>query len=226
MLPSGPRGRCRLLGPVYGGVGCVRSSCQRHNHEKFSVDDEAMKKVVDAAGADKVMQQADLLHPATEVEVALDGMADAITSRLSQRDPLVLCVMSGAVVAMGHLMTRLRFPLSIDYLHATRYNDTTRGSELDWVARPRHSLQGRVVLVVDDILDAGITLHGIVEDCRRQGAAEVYSAVLVSKRRSRDANIHADFIGLEVEDRYLFGYGMDYHGYWRNARGIYAVKGL
>jgi hypoxanthine phosphoribosyltransferase len=185
-----------------------------------------MTNQVDAAEAARVMQQAELLHPATEVEAALDAMAEHITADLGERDPLLLCVMSGAVAATGQLMTRLNFPLKLDYLHATRYNDTTQGSELDWVVRPRHSLQGRVVLVIDDILDAGITLHGIVEDCRRQGAAEVYCAVLVSKRRPRAADIHADFIGLEVEDRYLFGYGMDYHGYWRNARGIYAVKDL
>ena len=181
---------------------------------------------VDAAEAEKVMQQADLLHPASEVEAALDTMALRIAEAIGDRDPLLLCVMSGAVVAAGHLLTRLNFPLKLDYLHATRYNDTTEGNQLDWLVRPRHSLQGRVVLVVDDILDAGITLHGIVEACRQQGAAEVYSAVLVSKRRERDADIDADFVGLEVEDRYLFGYGMDYFGYWRNARGIYAVKGL
>ena len=181
---------------------------------------------VDAAEAEKVMQQADLLHPASEVESALDAMALRITETIGDRDPLLLCVMSGAVVAAGHLLTRLNFPLKLDYLHATRYNDTTEGDELDWLVCPRQSLQGRVVLVVDDILDAGITLHGIVEACRQQGAAEVYSAVLVSKRRERDADIDADFVGLEVEDRYLFGYGMDYYGYWRNASGIYAVKGL
>lgn len=185
-----------------------------------------MTNTVDAAEAARVFQQADLLHPAAEVEAALDAMATQIDARLGQRDPLLLCVMSGAVVATGHLMTRLNFPLGIDYLHATRYNNSTQGSELDWVVRPRHSLAGRVVLVIDDILDAGITLHGIVEECRQQGAAEVCTAVLVSKRRQREVDIEADFVGLEVEDRYLFGYGMDFHGYWRNARGIYAVKDL
>ena len=185
-----------------------------------------MTTEVDAAEARRVMAEADLLHDAAEVESAMDVMAAEITTTLGDRDPLVLCVMSGAVVAAGQLLTRLDFPLGLDYLHATRYNDTTEGSELEWIVRPRCSLQGRTVLVVDDILDAGITLHHILEDCRRQGAAAVYSAVLVSKKRDREVDINADFIGIEVEDRYLFGFGMDYHGYWRNARGIYAVKGL
>jgi len=185
-----------------------------------------MSTEVDAAQAREVLEQADLLHSADEVEAGMDRMAADITARIGDRDPLLLCVMSGAVVVTGHLMTRLNFPLKIDYLHATRYNDSTEGSELEWIVRPRHSLRDRVVLVVDDILDAGITLHHILEDCRRQGAAEVYSAVLISKRRQREVAVEADFVGLDVEDRYLFGYGMDYNGYWRNARGIYAVKGL
>ena len=185
-----------------------------------------MRTEVDAAEARRVMAEADLLHDAAEVEAAMDRMATQITATLGERDPLLLCVMSGAVVAVGQLLTRLDFPLGLDYLHATRYNDTTSGSELEWIARPRYPLQGRSVLVIDDILDAGITLHHILEDCRRQGAAEVYSAVLISKIRPREVDIRADFVGLEVEDRYLFGFGMDYHGYWRNARGIYAVKGL
>jgi len=185
-----------------------------------------MTTKVDANRARQVMAEADLLHSAAQVETAMDAMATGITATLADRDPLLLCVMSGAVVAAGHLMTRLDFPLKLDYLHATRYNDTTCGSELQWLSRSRQSLQGRVVLVIDDILDAGITLHQILDDCRHEGAAEVYSAVLVSKKRQREVDISADFVALEVEDRYLFGYGMDYHGYWRNARGIYAVKGL
>ena len=184
-----------------------------------------MTTEVDAAQAALVMVEADRLHDADEVGAAMDAMAKAITTTLGGRDPLLLCVMSGAVVTAGQLLTRLNFPLKLDYIHATRYNDTTQGGALDWIARPRQSLQGRVVLVVDDILDAGITLAEIIKDCRRQGAAAVYSAVLVSKRRSREADIEVDFIGLDVEDRYLFGFGMDYHGYWRNADGIYAVKG-
>ena len=183
-------------------------------------------KHVDAAQARRVMAEADLLHTADEVERGLDRMAAAITHTLFERDPLVLCVMSGAVVATGQLLTRLDFPLGIDYIHATRYNDSTHGGALDWLHRPAQSLQGRAVLLVDDILDAGITLAALVADCQAQGAASVHSAVLISKRRERELPVSADFVGLEVEDRYLFGYGMDYHGYWRNARGIYAVKGL
>ena len=182
---------------------------------------------VDAEQARAVQAEADLLYSVDEVEAALDRMAEAIAARLADSDPLVLCVLTGAIIPAGKLVARLDFPLQLDYIHATRYRSGTRGGELDWIARPRQSLKGRTVLVVDDILDEGLTLAAILDHCRAEGAAAVYSAALVEKRHDRKPEgLKADFIGLEVEDRYVFGYGMDYHEYLRNAPGIYAVKGL
>jgi hypoxanthine phosphoribosyltransferase len=77
--------------------------------------------------------------------------------------------------------------------------------------------------VIDDILDEGLTLAAIVARCREEGARRVWTAVLVEKQRARAVDFTADFVGLTVPDRYVFGYGMDYKGYLRNARGIYAV---
>jgi hypoxanthine phosphoribosyltransferase len=177
--------------------------------------------------ARQVYDEADLLHTAEAVEAALDRMAHAITDKLRHENPLILCVLTGAIIATGKLVTRLDFPLQLDYLHATRYRGDTRGGELHWIAHPRTSLKDRVVLVVDDILDEGLTLEAILAHCRREGARKVYSAVLVDKRHDRKPpGLRSDFTGLEVEDRYVFGYGMDYHEYLRNAPGIYAVKGL
>ncbi len=175
---------------------------------------------------EEVFATADCLYPQEAVESALDQLASAIGARLADRDPLVLCVLTGGIPTVGHLLTRLVFPLHLDYLHATRYRNQTAGGALTWVARPKTPLVDRVVLVVDDILDEGITLHAILEECRKAGAAEVLSAVLVRKDRPRAVDVCPDFVGLEIPDRYVFGYGLDYHGYWRNAPGIYAVRGL
>ena len=174
----------------------------------------------------KILAEADCLYTAKEVAAALDNMAQAITEKLSERNPLVLCVLTGAIIPTGYLLTRLNFPLQLDYLHATRYADTTSGGKLDWVAQQNYSLQGRDVLIIDDILDEGVTMKAIVEYCQAAGAASVSSAVLVEKCRDRKAAIEADFVGVQTEDRYLFGYGMDYKGYLRNADGIFAVRGL
>lgn len=174
----------------------------------------------------RVRAEAQQLYAQHEVEAALDRMAADIGRAIGDADPLLLCVMSGGLVAAGELFTRLDFPVQLDYLHATRYQGTRGGSELKWITRPAQALQGRTVLVVDDILDEGLTLAAILAYCREQGARAVYSAVLVEKLHQRKASgLRADFVGVQVEDRYVFGYGMDYHGYWRNLRGIYAVAG-
>jgi hypoxanthine phosphoribosyltransferase len=133
--------------------------------------------------------------------------------------------MSGAMIPAGILLSHLAFPRHIDYIHASRYRGETSGGELHWRVKPRYELQDRVVLIIDDILDEGLTLQAIIEDCKQLGAAEVYSAVLVKKLHQRNVGIEADFVGLEVADRYVFGFGMDYMEYLRNAPGIYAVKG-
>lgn len=173
-----------------------------------------------------VYADSDQLYTVTQVEAALDNMAADITEQLGDKNPLILCVLTGGIVPAGQLLTRLDFPLLLDYLHATRYRGETRGGELHWIAHPRTSLQDRVILVVDDILDEGYTLAAILEHCHQAGAKEVYSAVLVEKLHDRKPQgLKADFIGLTVPDRYVFGYGMDYHEYLRNAPGIYAVKG-
>jgi len=171
-----------------------------------------------------VYADAELLHSQEHVEAALDRMAIDITKKLKESNPLVICVMIGGVVTTGKLVTRLNFPLEVDYLHASRYQGKTAGKDLKWIARPVSALKDRSILIVDDILDEGYTLSSIIDFCQEQGAREIFSAVLVEKRVNRNVDVTADFIGLEVENKYVFGYGMDYKDSLRNAPGIFAVK--
>lgn len=172
----------------------------------------------------QVRAEADCLATAEEVEAALDSIADAVTARYHDKNPLVICVMNGGLIATGSLMLRLDFPLEQDYMHASRYRGETTGGEINWVVKPEHALGGRAVLIIDDILDEGYTLAAIVGHCKATGAASVETIALVEKLHDRKHGIQADYVGLQVEDRYVFGYGMDYKGYLRNARGIFAVK--
>ena len=176
----------------------------------------------------RARDQADCLADETTVEAALDRMAAEITARLADANPLVYAVMNGGLIFAGRILPRLPFPLEVAYLHATRYGHAIQGTLLDWRVRPTQDLRGRTVLVLDDILDEGHTLKAIIEHLKDEGAAEVLSAVLVHKLHDRKATpgMRADFSGLDIADRFLFGCGMDYKGYWRNAPGIYAVKGL
>jgi hypoxanthine phosphoribosyltransferase len=183
---------------------------------------------VDLDEVKRAMAEADCLATPAEVNAALDRMAAEITVRLADANPVCYCVMNGGLVIAGRLLSRLDFPLEVAYLHATRYGHALDGEKmLDWRVRPTQDLAGRTVLVIDDILDEGHTLEAIVAHCIDEGASEVLTAVLVDKQHGRKARpgMKPDFHGLEIPDRFLFGCGMDYKGYWRNAPGIYALKG-
>jgi len=177
------------------------------------------------AHIDEVLERSTLLFSMIEIDKALDNMAHAIHQTLAEKNPVLLCVMIGGLVPVGNLLPRLKFPLEIDYIHATRYQGAMSGGELNWIVKPRTDLRGRTVLVVDDILDGGITLNEILKEVTAMGAAEVYSAVLVDKYQKRvpQGLQKADFVGLKVDDHYVFGYGMDYKEYLRNAPGIYKI---
>ncbi|GAB6139615.1 hypoxanthine-guanine phosphoribosyltransferase [Methylosoma difficile] len=172
----------------------------------------------------RIQAHADLLYSEQQLEAALDNMAVAINRQLADSNPLVLCVINGGIVTAGKLLPRLTMPLTVDAINASRYQNQTSGGDIAWLLKPQTPLAGRTVLLVDDILDAGITLVAIRQYCLEQGAAAVYSAVLLDKNLNQSKPIAADFVGLEVENRYLFGYGMDYKGYLRNAAGIFACQ--
>ncbi len=178
------------------------------------------------AEARTVLNEADLITSADEVEAVLDRLALQIRERLQNAHPLVLTVMGGAVVFAGQLLPRLDFPLECDYLHATRYGDGTSGGRLNWVVEPRIPVEGRTVLVLDDILDEGITLAAIKQRLLEQGAAACYLAVLSEKDLNKTKPVSADFVGVRLPNRYVFGCGMDVKGAWRNLPAIYAVKGM
>ncbi len=179
---------------------------------------------ITAEQAWRVYQEADRLYTLEELEAALDRMGEEITRTLKGKDPVVLCVMNGGLVPTGRLLMRLDFPLRLDYLHATRYRDETAGSDLQWLKIHNEVLRGKDVLIIDDILDEGVTLAAIADHCRKEGASCVLSAVVVEKEHGRSNGFQADFVGLSVGDRYVFGYGMDYKGYLRNVPGIFAAN--
>lgn len=177
------------------------------------------------ASIKEVFERATCLYTLNEVEAAVDRMAKEITARLQETNPVLLSVMIGGLLPTAAVLRRLNFPLELDYIHVTRYRGETQGGELYWKVIPGTSLKGRTVLVIDDILDGGVTLAAILDFCHKEGAKQTFTSVLVDKKTNRAAEgiERADFTGLEVEDRYVFGYGMDYRDYLRNAQGIYAV---
>ena len=176
-----------------------------------------------------IRETADCLKSEAEVELIIDQVANSLRHQYENKNPLFLCIMRGGMIFLSKLLERLQFPLEVDYIHVTRYQDGTSGTDhIEWKARPTTAVAGRSIIVVDDILDEGATLKAVLQDPMWEAADEVKTAVLIDKQHDRkvDPSFKADFTGMTIEDRYLFCYGMDYKGYLRNAPGIFAVKGL
>jgi len=174
--------------------------------------------------ARKILAEADLICSAEKSALAVRRVAAAIGERLANSNPLVLAIMGGAVVFIGQLLPQLDFPLDFDYLQVSRYRDNTSGGQLSWVVEPKSTVAGRCVLVVDDILDEGVTLAEIRQRLFALGAAEVLTAVFADKQRDCRKPVAADFVGISVPDRYVFGFGMDIQGAWRNLPAVYALR--
>ena len=171
----------------------------------------------------QILNNATLLHDKASIEAAIDKMASQLCVDYQNSNPIFLVVMNGGLIFAGKLLPKLQFPAQIDYCHATRYRGETSGGELVWKAAPQMSLQGRHVLLIDDILDEGYTLKAIEAECEKLGAASVKTVVLIEKHHDRKAepNMKPDYCALTCPDQYIFGCGMDVEHYWRNTEAIY-----
>ena len=177
-----------------------------------------------AADAQDILKSAELLCPAAMVTQAVERVAAEIRGELAAAQPLVLCVMTGAVVFAGQLLPLLQFPLDLNYIHLTRYGDATRGGRIEWKVFPGEKMAGRVVLVIDDILDEGYTLVEVRRRVLESGASRFLAAVFADKDIGRPKPVAADFVGVTLPNRYVFGFGMDVRGAWRNLPAVYALK--
>ncbi len=180
--------------------------------------------MLDRIKALETLHNAELIASTDQVTDALKRVANDIAGALSEQYPLVLSVMGGAVVFTGQLLPLLTFPLDFDYIHVSRYGKNTEGGALDWKVLPQENVVGRVVLVLDDILDEGHTLAAIREKVLSMGASAFYSAVFTDKQTGKQKPIQADFVGMTLPNKFVFGFGMDVHGAWRNLPAIYAIK--
>ena len=166
---------------------------------------------------------AECLFDRQTIDRVLDAQASLLNVRYAATRPLVLCVMTGALVYAGHLLPRLSFALDLDYVHASRYGDAREGGLINWIARPRSVVTGREVLLLDDILDEGVTLHEIQQWLLAEGAKQVEIAVLTHKKKPLPQPCTPDYPALMTPDRYVYGFGLDVDGLWRNADGIFVA---
>ena len=173
----------------------------------------------------KAHDEAELVFSRHEVTFAIDQVAMRMAAYLYDDNPLVICVLQGGLFYFSRLIERMDIPLEVSYVHVGRYGENTIGSsELTWLAKPDISLENRHVVLIDDVFDKGITMKILADWAWSQGASLVSSSVLISKETSKVPDVNVDFMALRARDRFLFGCGMDYRGYWRNLPEVFALS--
>ncbi len=172
-----------------------------------------------------VREQAELLITENEIHEAINHVASQIKNEIGDTVPLFLCVMKGGLMFTSELAKKINSAIELDYVHVDRYRDKTHGGSIHWHKKPDTNLKGRVVILVDDIFDEGYTMQELIAYCKNKGACKILSAVLLKKElKDKHTSYQPDFVGMNVEDRFVIGWGMDYKGFWRNLTDIYAIK--
>lgn len=172
----------------------------------------------------RAFSQAEQLHTQADIAHAIDRMAVAITATLQDQNPVVLSVLQGGLYLTGQLMARVVMPLQQGYVHVDRYIQEQQRGELLWHGSAYPSLAGRCVLLVDDVLDRGVTLQKLLDWLHEQDVSRAYTAVMAKKTCDGPARPRVDFVAVECPNRLLFGCGMDFEGYGRNLPSVYALK--
>lgn len=174
---------------------------------------------------EQALRNSECLISTLEVSATYQRLAASINLHYAGLNPIVMVVMNGGLIPAGQLLTQFTFYHRMHYIHATRYRNNQGTNEIEWKYKPDVGLAGEHVLLIDDIFDEGITLKAVVDELKKENPASLNSCVLLNKvhdRKVKDFNV--DFVGLDVADRYVYGCGMDYHGYLRHMPGIYAIK--
>jgi len=172
-----------------------------------------------------IRENSDLVFSASQIKAAVENMGLALEAKIKNKNAIMISVMNGGIILTSDLLRSMDCDVRLDYLQVARYRDKTVGGSLHWLKEPQLSLENQTVVLVDDIYDEGYTLEELVSYCEKHGASEVITAVLLLKKKSTpQVDLKPDIFGLEVNDRYVYGYGMDYKGYLRNVPAIYAIS--
>jgi hypoxanthine phosphoribosyltransferase len=171
-----------------------------------------------------LIDKSSVLYSEVEIKKAIHNIASQANQHIQATELYVLIVMNGALIFAGQLLPQLKKNIQYHYIHATRYENSLTGETIRWLVKPPSDIKGKTILILDDILDEGITLNEIVSMCRTMNAKEIYTAVLFDKEIAKEKSYSPDFIGLKVPDRFVFGYGLDCKGQGRNLPHLYALN--
>jgi hypoxanthine phosphoribosyltransferase len=170
-----------------------------------------------------LITKSSVIYSEIEIKKAIQNIADQVNQTIKTNDLYVLCVMNGALIFAGQLLPRLEKNIQYSYIHATRYASSLTGGPIHWLVKPPIDIEGKTVLILDDILDEGITLREIAATCEAMKAKAIFTAVLFDKEIEKEKSYFPNFTGLKVPNRFVFGYGLDCKGLGRNLPHLYAL---
>lgn len=163
----------------------------------------------------------------TESQIAakVKELAERINADYEGKEPVLVAVLNGAVVFLADLMRNLKIPVTVDFVKWVSYGRDTRSSGVVRILKDLdESVESRHVLVVEDIVDTGLTLHYLLENLRARNAASVRVVALLDKPSRRKVEVKLDYEGFKVPDAFVVGYGLDYDGKYRNLPFVAVLK--
>lgn len=167
----------------------------------------------------------DILIPTEKLQERIRQIGAEIARDYAGRRPELICVLKGAMVFLSDLMRAIDLNLTIDYIAVSSYGKGIKSSgEVKIIKDLDEPLQGRDIILVEDILDTGLTLNYLVNSFRARGATSIKIATLLNKPERRKVEVHADYVGFDIPDEFVVGYGLDYAERYRNLPFIGVVK--
>ena len=158
-----------------------------------------------------------------EIQAAVRKVADAINRDMEGKDPLFLCVLNGAFMFASDLMKNVNVPCQITFIKLSSYEGLYTTGAVKEIIGLNESVVGRTVVVVEDIVDTGITMERILSSLRAKGASEIRVATFLQKPDALQRDITIDYVAMKIPNDFIVGYGLDYDGYGRNLKDIYTV---
>ncbi|MEI6681756.1 MAG: hypoxanthine phosphoribosyltransferase [Bacteroidota bacterium] len=158
-----------------------------------------------------------------DIEAAVQKVADGINRDYAGKNPLLLAVLNGSFIFASDLMRKLTIPCEISFVKFASYEGTLTTSKVKELIGVGEELKGRHVIVVEDIVDTGITVHKLLEDIAKKEPVDVTLACFCFKREAFQKSFGIDYLGMEIPNVFIVGYGLDYNGYGRNLPDIYQI---
>lgn len=167
----------------------------------------------------------ELVLAAEQIQARVRELAAQLSTELTGKRPLLVGILNGAFIFLSDLVRHLTVPVQIDFIRLASYGDSdTSSGKITMTKDLELPLEGRDVIVVEDIVDTGLTLRWLVDQLRSRGPASVKVCALIDKQERREIEVEVDYVGFKVPDGFLVGYGLDFNEDWRHLPAVYALK--